>query len=186
MARLTGLVLAVALTLIAVSASARANLSESSPPLPSGYQEGPATLRCIIQSSSKQGVPANVLLGLFSAEGMKNGQILTNENGSKDLGHFGINTIHWDQEKGLFRNHPEITQHDVAVRGCYNAEIAAWLLKLHLERNTGQDFWTRAANYHSGTPEFNAKYKAKLIPYSVYWGQWLNSRYNAVSISYLD
>jgi hypothetical protein len=174
------------LALLAASLGVSASASSSAPPLPANYKEGPATLRCIIENSGKQGVPANVLLGLFSAEGMKNGQILTNTDGSKDLGHFGINTVHWDPDKGLFRDYPEITQHDVAVRGCYNAEIAAWLLKLHLERNTGQDFWTRAANYHSGTPKFNAKYKAKLIPYSVSWGQWLNSRYEGVSISYLD
>lgn len=156
------------------------------PPLPrSGdnfYAQRPATIDCVIHAAHRQAVPANVLLALASIEGGKNGQFVKNSNGSSDIGHFQINTIHFGK-KGQFSQHP-ITQQDVAWRGCYNAELAAWMLRQHINEPTGQDFWTRAANYHSKTPKYNTVYRSKLIPYSIKWGIWLQQRYPQVSISH--
>lgn len=146
------------------------------------YAPGPATIDCVILAANKQRVPANVLLALASIESGKNGQYVRNKNGSLDIGHFQINTIHW-KANGRFAQFPAITKQDVAWRGCYNAELAAWLLRQHIEEPTGQDFWTRAANYHSKTPKYNAAYRSKLIPLAVRWGDWLQQRYNHVSVS---
>lgn len=146
------------------------------------YAIRPATIDCVIRAAQKQGVPANVLLAIASIENGKNGQIVSNPNGSRDIGHFQINTVHW-KKNGRFARYPSITQQDVAWRGCYNAELAAWLLRQHINEPTGQDFWTRVAYYHSKTPKHNAVYRTKLIHYAIRWGNWLQQRYANVLIS---
>lgn len=146
-------------------------------PLEDVYKIGPADVDCVVIAAKRQRVPANILLAIASVEAGKNGQFVTNTNGSWDLGHFQINTIHWAQ-KGLFATYPSITKFDVAWRGCYNAEIAAWILRIHIEENSTQNYWTRVANYHSKTPKFNAAYRKKLIPYAIRWGYWLEQHYN--------
>lgn len=151
---------------------------------PDFYAYGPATIECVIEASKRQKVPANVLLALASMESGKNGQFVKNTNGSLDIGHFQINTIHFGA-RGHFKNLP-ITQKDVAWRGCYNAELAAWLLAKSLNDPAAshQDFWTRAANYHSKTPKYNTIYKNKLVPFAVQWGEWLQKKEQQVSVSY--
>ena len=145
------------------------------------YGHHPATIECVIAAAQRQGVPANVLLGIASIEMGKNGDRLNNTNKSQDLGHFGINTIHFQPGEPLAE--AGIRPEDVATRGCYNAEVAAWLLrkKLNDQRGAG-GFWVWAANYHSVTPENNAIYRKKLIRYSEQWGRWLKYRYPQVSI----
>jgi len=140
------------------------------------YAIRPATVDCVVHAAWKQGVPANVLLALATIEGGKNGQFVDNANGSQDIGHFQINSIHW-KPGGHFASQPSIRKQDVAWRGCYNAELAAWLLKQHINASTGQDFWIRAANYHSRTPEHNERYRRKLIPLAARWANWLEQRY---------
>lgn len=147
------------------------------------YAYRPADVKCVVVAAQKQGVPANVLLALSSIESGKNGQAVKNSNGSSDLGHFQINTIHW-RENGTFAAYPGIRKSDAMWRGCYNAELAAWLLKQAIDENTGQDFWTRAANYHSHTPKYNAIYRKKLIPLAVQWGEYLQKEKIQLAISY--
>ncbi len=154
-------------------------------PVPDFYAEGPATVECVITAANKQQVPANVLLAIGSIESGKNGQTVKNNNGSIDHGHFQLNTIQFRQggrlepliKKG-------VTLRDVTWRGCYNAELAAYVLKGHLAEETGQDFWTKAANYHSKTGKFNAIYKSKLIPLSTQWAKWLQQNYQNIQVSY--
>jgi hypothetical protein len=55
-----------------------------------------------------------------------------------------------------------ITANDVAAAGCYSFDLAAWRLRMHIRNDKG-DLWTRAANYHSRTPQFNAVYRADLM-----------------------
>ncbi|CND60848.1 transglycosylase SLT domain-containing protein [Yersinia enterocolitica] len=138
------------------------------------YSYRPASIECVIEASRRQGVPANILLSLASLESGKNGQRVTNTNGSVDIGHFQLNTINW--KDGKFAGVLDISENDVALRGCYNAELAAWILKSRINENNGQDFWTRVANYHSKTKKFNDIYKAKLMPLAIRWGNWLEKR----------
>lgn len=148
--------------------------AESLPPLPGDphlYEERPASISCVIDAAKKYGVPANVLLALSSVESGKNGQIVRNKDGSLDIGHFQINTSHWSGNG--FDGIAGINLRDVALRGCYNAELAAWLLKKRLTENPGADYWVKVANYHSKTKKFNDIYKAKVIPYAIAWGKWL-------------
>lgn len=157
--------------------------AEEPMPIKDFYAVRPADVECVIEAAKKQFVPANVLLAIHSKEYGKNGQISAkNSNGSVDLGHFQINTIHW--KKGGSFALTSIKQEDVTWRGCYNAELAAYLLRQVLYAKNNQDFWTRAANYHSHTPKFNTIYKKDLIPLSIKWGKYLEQRYSTASISY--
>ena len=72
---------------------------------------------------------------------------------------------------------------DLQWRGCYNAEIAAFLLGKRLSEPGQQDFWTKAANYHSKTPKYNAIYRKKLVALSTEWANWLQNSYS-VKVSY--
>ena len=140
------------------------------------YATKPATIECVVEAANRQGVPANILLAISSIEYGRNGQLVKNKNGSLDIGHFQINTVHWSKN-GIFTRHG-IKKEDVQWRGCYNAELAAWLLKQSLEEKNNQDFWVKAANYHSKNAKFNAIYRKKLMPLSVQWGKYLESKYN--------
>ncbi len=147
------------------------------------YGRHPATIECVIAAANKQRVPANVLLALASIEAGKNGQVVTNKNGTVDISHFQINSSNWDRG-GAFARYPSITKEAVRWRGCYNAELAAWLLHQHLVADADADFWTRAANYHSKTPKYNTEYRAKLIPLAIRWGKWLQQRVPHALVSY--
>lgn len=147
------------------------------------YAYRPATVECVIQAAAKRQVPANVLLGLASIEHGKNGQIVRNKsNDSYDISHFQINSNTFKSELEPYG----IKLSDVQWRGCYNAELAAFLLskRLNEARYQHQDFWTRAANYHSKTPKFNAIYRAKLVKLSTEWANWLTHNNSDVQITY--
>lgn len=145
------------------------------------FSTQPATLNCVIEAANRQQIPANILLAISSIEAGKNGQSVRNRNGSLDLGHFQINTIHWKQNGILAKL--GIRKEDVQWRGCYNAEIAAYLVRLMLNENSNQDFWTKVANYHSKTPSANYRYRTKLIPLAEDWGRYLSNQYQFVQIS---
>ncbi|RWA30462.1 conjugal transfer protein TrbN, partial [Xylella fastidiosa subsp. fastidiosa] len=46
----------------------------------------------------------------------------------------------------------------------------------HLRNDQG-DIWTRAANYHSRTPQYNAVYRISLIKRAGKWENWLVARF---------
>lgn len=143
------------------------------------YAVKPATVECVIQAAAKREVPANVLLALASIEGGKNGQLVRNENGTSDVSHFQINTATYRAELAPLG----VALHDLQWRGCYNAELAAYLLRKRLLEPGQQDFWTKAANYHSKTPKYNAVYRKKLVALSTEWANWIQTTYS-VSVSY--
>jgi GAF domain-containing protein len=68
-----------------------------------------------------------------------------------------------------------ITPDDVAAAGCYPFDLAAWRLRQHIRKDRG-DLWTRAANYHSRTPQYNAVYRADLLVKAGRWADWLEAR----------
>jgi hypothetical protein len=146
------------------------------------FSNEPATLNCIIEAANRQQIPANILLAISSIESGKNGQSVRNRNGSVDLGHFQINTIHWNQNGALAKL--GVKREDVQWRGCYNAEIAAYLLRLVINENTNQDYWTKVANYHSKNPSANNRYRAKLIPLASDWAKFLTNQYQSVQTVY--
>ena len=115
--------------------------------------------------------PANIILAVAEIEGGKPGRYVENTNGTYDVGTMQFNTayLHELAKYG-------ISAKDVAASGCYSYDLAAWRLRGHILNDTG-DLWTRAANYHSKTPCYNAEYRAKLIRASEKWGNWLAERF---------
>lgn len=135
----------------------------------SAYQEERIT--CAIYASVKYEIPANIMLAVAEKEGGKPGQYVANTNGTFDVGPMQFNTLYLKdlQKYGIKANH-------VAERGCYAYDLAAWRLRMHLKNDKG-DIWTRASNYHSRTPTYNARYRTDLIEKAVKWATWLKSNY---------
>ena len=126
---------------------------------------------CSIAAAVKYEVPANVLLAVAEKEGGRPGQWVRNANGTHDVGPMQFNTVYVG-ELGKYG----ITAADVAQAGCYPFELAAWRLRGHIRNDEG-DLWTRAANYHSRTPRYNAAYRADLIVKALKWADWLEARF---------
>ena len=129
---------------------------------------------CSISAAAKFRIPANILLAIAEKENGRPGQWVKNPNGSFDIGSLQFNSKYISELSAY-----GIGFADVAAKGCYPYELAAWRLKKHFQNDKG-DLWTRAANYHSKTYRFNRIYRADLIVKSVKWAQWLerNSHHN--------
>jgi hypothetical protein len=126
---------------------------------------------CSISAAAKYEVPANLILAIAQKEAGKPGQWVRNSNGTSDVGTMQFNTAYLST---LARY--GITADDVAQSGCYPYDLAAWRIRGHLKHDAG-DFWTRAANYHSRTPVYNAVYRADLMVRAARWADWLQARY---------
>lgn len=120
---------------------------------------------CSVTAAIKYEVPANLVLAVAEKEGGKPGQRVRNSNGTDDVGAMQFNTAYL---KELERQYG-ITADDVAQAGCYSYDLAAWRLRGHIRKDNG-DLWTRAANYHSRTPKYNAPYRADLMVKAAKWG----------------
>jgi hypothetical protein len=126
---------------------------------------------CSMAAAVEYDVPANLMLALAEKEGGKPGQYVKNRNGTYDIGYMQTNTTYL---RDLAKY--GITADDVAAAGCYSFELAAWRVRGHLLNDSG-DLWTRAANYHSRTPTYNARYRADLIRRADRWADWLEARF---------
>jgi hypothetical protein len=80
----------------------------------------------------------------------------------------------------IFRTYPNTVSSLIMSQkpGCYAYDLAAWRVRLHIKNDAG-DIWTKAANYHSRTPEYNTVYRADLIARAVKWADWLEARFVA-------
>lgn len=126
---------------------------------------------CSITAAVKYEVPANIVLAVAEKEAGKPGQWVENTNGTHDVGPMQFNTAYLVELRKY-----GITPQDVAQGGCYSYDLAAWRLRGHLRNDKG-DIWTRAANYHSRTPEYNAVYRADLVKRAGKWESWLVARF---------
>lgn len=132
---------------------------------------------CAISAAVKYEVPANIVLAVAEKEGGKPGQWVRNTNGTHDVGPMQFNTAYL-RELARYG----ITANDVAAAGCYSFDLAAWRLRMHLRNDKG-DIWTRAANYHSRTPQFNAVYRADLMKKAAKWADWLEARFVTLDVT---
>lgn len=132
---------------------------------------------CSITAAIKYEVPANIVLGISEKEGGKPGQWVKNTNSSFDVGAMQFNTNYLRDLRKY-----GITANDVAQAGCYAYDLAAWRLRGHLKNDSG-DIWTRAANYHSRTPKYNAPYRADLIRKASKWASWLDANFVTYTVT---
>ena len=126
---------------------------------------------CSISAAVKYEVPANIVLAVAEKEGGRPGQWVRNSNGTNDVGALQFNTGYL-RELGRYG----ITAQHVAAAGCYPYDLAAWRLRMHIKNDAG-DIWTRAANYHSRTSQFNTIYRIDLIRRAIKWADWLEVRF---------
>jgi hypothetical protein len=131
---------------------------------------------CSISAAVKYQVPANIVLAIAEKERGKPWQWTINKNGTQDVGSMQFNTAYIAD---LARY--GITTSDVAAAGCYSFELAAWRLRQHLFKDNG-DLWTRAANYHSRTAQYNHVYRADLIRKAAKWADWLDARFETLNM----
>lgn len=131
----------------------------------------PPAIECSIAASVAYGLPANILLAVADMEGGRPGLWVRNANGTYDVGAMQFNTAYLQT---LSRY--GITPQSVAADTCYPYQLAAWRVRKHI-REDGGDLWTRIANYHSRTAQFNAPYRSGLIHRARYWVQWLGARF---------
>lgn len=142
-----------------------------------------ATIECVLDSSVRRNVPANVLLAIVQIEGAKEGLIRKNKNGSFDFGRWQINSVHLE-EMARFGVSAEVAKYYLTRDGCYGADFAAYRLQrcLNDPSRKKKEFWERAACYHSKTLELNLVYQEKLKPLARRWADWLSTRYQVREI----
>lgn len=126
---------------------------------------------CSISAAVKYEVPVNIVLAVAEKEAGKPGQWVRNSNGTHDVGAMQFNTLYL-ADLGRYG----ITAGDVAQAGCYPFDLAAWRLRQHIRKDSG-DLWTKAANYHSRTPRYNAVYRNDLMRRAARWADWLEARF---------
>lgn len=143
-------------------------MMDTLPDVPAESQE---MVACSLGAALAYDIPANVLLAVAEKEAGKPGQWVRNRNGTFDVGALQFNTSYL---RDLDRY--GITPEDVAAPGCFPFMLAAWRIRGHLRNDSG-DVWTRASNYHSRTPRFNARYRADLIRRAARWTTWLDSHF---------
>ena len=131
---------------------------------------------CSISAAVKYEVPVNIVLAIAEKEGGKPGQWVRNSNGTHDVGPMQFNTAYLGD---LTRY--GITANDVAAAGCYSFDLAAWRLRMHIRNDKG-DLWTKAANYHSRTTQYNAVYRADLMRKASKWADWLEARFVTLDV----
>lgn len=131
------------------------------PPLPA------ASIYCSVAATARYSIPPAMMLAVAEQEGGRPGLWRANANGTSDVGPMQFNTAYL---KALSKY--GIGPGAVAMTGCYSFDLAAWRIKRHLALDQG-DLWQRAANYHSRTPRYNARYRLMLISRASYWADWL-------------
>ena len=124
---------------------------------------------CSIAASVHYDVPANIVIAVAEKEAGKPGQWVRNTNGTHDVGAMQFNTAYLKTLTAQYG----ITAEDVAAEGCYAYDLAAWRLHGHIANDSG-DIWTKAANYHSRTPYFNAIYRTDLMKLANKWADRLD------------
>lgn len=132
---------------------------------------------CSISAAMKYEIPANIVLAVAEKEGGAPGQWVPNPNGTYDVGRMQFNTAYLSTLSPY-----GITANDVAAAGCYPYDLAAWRLRQHIQHDAG-DLWTRVANYHSRTYQYNTIYRADLMLKASKWADWLATRFPTYGLS---
>ena len=118
----------------------------------------PVTADCVERSAETAGVPLALLWGILSQERGPVGSVSENRNGTLDHGPMQINSLWLPTVRKKFG----VGAEDLVNNGCLNVLVGAWILRQELDKAPS---WKGVAAYHSRTPEFAARYLARL------WGR---------------
>lgn len=124
------------------------------------------TARCIEEAAARHRVPPSLIRAILSVEGGRSGQAVRNANGTVDVGPMQINSA-WLPALRRMGVTLELLQH----HPCANIHFGAWILGRELARVDPARldraaFWRAIGNYHSRTPELNARYAERV------WRAW--------------
>lgn len=140
--------------------------------IPPDMPAAEAMIMCSVEAADRYSLPADLIFAVAMTEGGKPGQEVKNTNGTSDLGMLQFNSAYMKTLRGY-----GITEEDVLAENCYPYHLAAWRIHWHLEEKDDQDLLTRAAYYHSRTPEFNERYQEKLVKNAAKFDTELAARY---------
>lgn len=119
---------------------------------------GGALAHCFDEAANRYGVSARLLRSIAQHEsGMRSQIVVTNTNGSRDIGLMGINTIHLEPGEAL---HQAGFQLEHLKDPCTNVMVGAFLLKRKVLKYGFT--WKAVGAYHSETPEYSARYQQKI------------------------
>lgn len=118
-----------------------------------------ARIWCSVEAARRYALPPELVYAVSRTEGGRPGIAVENSNGTYDLGWMQFNTAYLATLRGF-----GIRPSDVQGSSCYPFHLAAWRIRGHLEESPMKgDVFTRAAWYHSRTPEYNIAYRRRLI-----------------------
>lgn len=117
-------------------------------------------VECINQAAITYYVPAKVIISVLEVERGKVGMAKPNLNGTYDYGPMQINSI-WLPKIAPYGYTKEQIQYDP----CVNVMVGAWILSNKIAQSFVQstDYWQGVADYHSCTPNLNARYQTKVL-----------------------
>lgn len=115
---------------------------------------------CLLSVSASYGVPAESLVLILGAERGKAGEETKNTNDTYDLGPMQINSVHLPEIASILGKDEDTVRKLVRDDGCFNATVAAMLLRRHLNRD--KDLYMAIGSYHSRTPALREKYLKRI------------------------
>lgn len=120
-------------------------------------------MACLMSAALAYHVPVPAMQGIQAVEGGQEGQeVCQNADGSCDLGPFQVNDHAWVQTIAQdLGADPATVRTTLRDDACWNAQIAAWILRQMLDEANG-DLPTAIGNYHSHLPLEHMIYRAKV------------------------
>ncbi|EBA3897083.1 lytic transglycosylase domain-containing protein [Salmonella enterica] len=118
---------------------------------------------CLLQASSANHVPVEVVTSVISVEGGRHGISVKNKNETEDLGIMQINTGAWLRlvSYTFFSGNTSAAYNALKNDDCFNIQVGTWILgySIHLENG---DLWNGVGRYHSNTPKYKDNYITKV------------------------
>lgn len=111
---------------------------------------------CINQAAVEYYVPATLIISILKTENGRVGSKTQNKNGTYDLGSMQINSswMPYLKKKG-------ISEYQVQYDPCTNVQVGAWILSNSITE--ARNIEEGIGNYNSHTPNYNFKYRQKVI-----------------------
>ncbi len=152
--RIAGAVIATVLACVAAPRLAAADDA----PLP--YE---STIdQCVPSAAATYKVDPRILTAIIDVEGGKAGACEKNKNGTTDCGPAQVNTVNRDELAQTLKVSRADLDEWVTASPCYNAFIAAWILKREIVK-AGDNVWEGVGRYHSRTPSLKAAYQTRIV-----------------------